>query len=124
MRFLGLVSHEETARAYHRSEILVNPSLSESFGMSLIEAGATAMPVLAARAGGMPEVVADGVSGLPVEPDDAAALAAALLELIRDPERRASMGEAGRARARDRFSWERIAEETRRLHASLADVAT
>jgi glycosyltransferase involved in cell wall biosynthesis len=59
---------------------------------------ATGLPVVATRVGGNPEVVAEGQTGLLVPPADPAALAAALLELWRDPDRRRAMGRAGRAR--------------------------
>ncbi len=71
----------------------------EGWGMSLLEAMACTKPVVATRIGGVPEVVEDGVTGLLVEPGDEAALAEALLRLLKDAALRRQMGEAGRRRA-------------------------
>lgn len=110
--FTGGVPYDEVAQQYERADVFVLPSLLEAFGMPAAEAMAAGLPVVASRSGGIVEIVADGETGLLVPPDDAAALAEALLALLRDPERRIRMGAAGRVRARDRFSWDRIAGET------------
>lgn len=109
--FAGPVAHADLPGRYVAADILVNPSFSESFGMSLIEAMACSRPVVATRVGGMPEVVVDGQTGILVERGDAAALANALRRLITRPEECASLGAAGRRRAVERFAWERIADE-------------
>ncbi|MGA2230509.1 MAG: N-acetyl-alpha-D-glucosaminyl L-malate synthase BshA [Tepidisphaeraceae bacterium] len=83
-------------------------SESESFCLSILELMCFACPSVASRVGGIPEVVEDGVSGILVPFGDAAALAKAVEELIRDPGRRAAMGEAGKRRAAERFSAEAI----------------
>jgi alpha-maltose-1-phosphate synthase len=81
--------------------------------------------VVASAVGGIPEVVADGETGLlvPYSADDEAAfeagLADALNTLVRDPQRAAAMGKAGRDRAVDLFSWEAIAEQTVTVYMSL-----
>ncbi len=86
-------------------DVVVQPSVAyESFGMSLAEASTLGRPVVAARTGGMPEVVKEGVTGLIVPPGDAEGLAAALRELLRSPERRVAFGAQGAAEARARFS--------------------
>jgi len=69
--------------------------------------------------GGIPEVVADGDTGLLVPADDPAALAAALNSLLADPARAAAMGAAGRKRALAEFSWDAIAAQTAALYAAL-----
>jgi starch synthase len=68
--------------------------------------------VVASAVGGIPEVVVDGETGLLVPPGEPEALARALERLLADPERGARMGQAGRRRVEERFSWERIAERT------------
>ncbi len=86
-------------------DLVVQPSVAyESFGMSLAEALTLGRPVVAARTGGMPEVVVEGQTGLIVPPGDAAALAEALRTLLHSPERRAAFGAQGAADARARFS--------------------
>ena len=89
--------------------------------MALLEAMALARPVVATDVGGVRDAVADGETGRVVAPGDSAAFAGALAELARDPDAARRMGEAGRARQRERFdgeamvaSYERLLEETAR----------
>ncbi len=91
----------------------------EGSPLSVMEYMEAAKPVVATRVGGLPDLVDDGVSGLLVEPQDPPALAAALAELLLDPERAARMGEAGRARRRERFSIEATAREVGALYEEL-----
>jgi glycosyltransferase involved in cell wall biosynthesis len=86
--------------------VLVNPSFSESFGMSLVEAMACNVPVVATRAGGMPEIVVHGETGHMLEPGETEAIAAAILDCIDSRDRRDTLGRAGRARALQVFSWD------------------
>jgi glycosyltransferase involved in cell wall biosynthesis len=83
-------------------------SESESFCLSILEAMFFACPSVARRAGGVPEVVEDGVSGLLVPSLDADAFARAVESLIKDPHRRTALGRAAQVRARERFSAEII----------------
>jgi starch synthase len=76
--------------------------------------------VVGSRVGGIPEVVADGRTGLLAPPGDPDALAAALNALITDPDRAAALGRAGRERAVAEFSWAQIAAQTAQLYATLA----
>jgi starch synthase len=95
------------------------PSVYEPLGIVNLEAMACQTAVVASRTGGIPEVVADGVTGLLVPPDDPAALADAVNALLRDPGRAAAMGKAGRERAVTEFSWAAVAEQTAALYAEL-----
>ena len=92
-----------------RAELLVHPARWEGFGLALLEAMLAGKPVVASRVSSIPEIVADGVTGLLVPPDDPEALAAAILRVLRGPGR---LGEAGLARARSEFSVERMARRT------------
>ena len=94
--------------------VAVLPSLREAQGISLLEAMARRIPVVASDVGGIPEVVTDGVDGLLVPPEDAAALAAAIIRLLRDPDLRRRLGEAGFRTVADRFS---IDAQVRRIQA-------
>lgn len=82
-----------------RFDLLVHTALREGLGLAVLEAQAAGIPVVAFRAGGVPEAVADGVTGLLVPPGDAAALAAALVGLLRDHEARDCLGRAAWERA-------------------------
>jgi starch synthase len=85
------------------TDIFAFPTELDTFGYAAIEAMAARVPVVATRTGGVPEVVADGETGLLVDPGDGAQLLDALQRLLRDPGARRAMGEAGRARAEARF---------------------
>ena len=74
------------------------------------------VPVVASDAGGLPEVVEDGVTGLIVPRGDTGALASAISSLLEDPERRRKMGLAGRERALKHFDWDRTAEQFEALY--------
>lgn len=100
-------------------DLLVQPSRWEGFGVTLLEAMAASRPVVASRVGGIPEVVRDGVTGLLVPPDDPAALAAACAALLRDRERAARIGRAGKERVAAEFGIDRLAGETAALYRSL-----
>jgi glycosyltransferase involved in cell wall biosynthesis len=111
--FTGRVPAESIARAYAEATLAVVPSLYEGFGFPAGEAMACEVPVVSSRGGALPEVVGeDGACGLLVPPEDSAALAAAIDELLDQPERRAAMGRAGRARVLEHFTWRRAAERT------------
>ena len=101
VRFLGFVS--PVAAAIEDAAIVVVPSLGEGFGMVALEAMERARPVIASAVGGLPEIVADGETGLVVPPGDAEALAEAIVALAGDLARAAAMG-APAASARSRSS--------------------
>jgi alpha-maltose-1-phosphate synthase len=95
------------------------PSVYEPLGIVNLEAMACGTAVVGSRTGGIPEVVADGETGLLVPPGDTEALASALNALLRDPARAAAMGEAGRKRAVAEFGWATIAAQTVALYTEL-----
>jgi starch synthase len=95
------------------------PSVYEPLGIVNLEAMACGTAVAGSRTGGIPEVVADGETGLLVPPDDPRALAEALNALLRDPARARAMGQAGRKRAIAEFGWPAIAAQTADLYAEL-----
>lgn len=83
---------------YPAADVYLLPSLAEGYGMSVVEAMSFGLPVIASRLSALPELVADGETGLLVPPDDADALHDAMRQLLVDPALRARMGAAGRAR--------------------------
>ena len=95
-----------------RAAVLVHPARWEGFGLALLEAMLSERPVVASAVSSIPEIVLDGETGRLVPPDDAAALAAAVGDLLDHPARAAAMGAAGRALALSEFSVERMAERT------------
>jgi glycosyltransferase involved in cell wall biosynthesis len=101
-------------------DIFVMSSVTEGLGTSLLDAMAAGKPIVATRTGGIPEVVADGETGLLVPPRDEEALADAIVRLLKDPDLRREMGEAGRVRARNLFSLERMVQNTLNVYQRVA----
>jgi glycosyltransferase involved in cell wall biosynthesis len=118
--FLGWVPNSDLPPYYRAAAVSVIPSLEEGFGIPAAEAMGCEVPVVASDAGGLPEVVEDGVTGLVVPRGDADALARAIQTLLTDPERRRVMGQAGRARALRLFDWDRSAEQFEQLYREVA----
>jgi glycosyltransferase involved in cell wall biosynthesis len=106
VHFAGRIPHAELPRWLVRGDVFVQPSIGEeAFGISVVEAMACGLPVLAADNGGMREIVAPGVTGRLLPPGDVPAWQAALAELMDDKARRAALGIASRQRAIDHFTW-------------------
>ena len=103
--------------ALRRSDIFVLPSLSEASSNVILEAMATGLPVVATRIGGTPALVGD--AGLLVPPGDPSALAAALLDLVRDPAAASRLGVAARSRALAEFGMNRMLERVEALYRRL-----
>ena len=116
VQFLGEQERIEAVLAC--ADLFLLPSESESFGLAALEAMACGVPVLGSRAGGLPEVVEDGVSGRLFETGDTAAAAAAALALLGDPVRHAAASRAARQRAVEVFSGERMVAEYEALYRS------
>jgi len=113
VRFLGFRS--DVADLLRAADLFCLSSRLEGLGTSILEAMAAGLPVVATRAGGIPEIVAEGVTGLLVPPGNPDALADALVAMASDTVRRTGMGGAARERARG-FSADRTAELTRALY--------
>jgi glycosyltransferase involved in cell wall biosynthesis len=100
-------------------DLFVMSSVTEGLGTSLLDAMACGRPIIATRAGGIPEIVEDGISGTLVPPRDAAALAAAIVRALKDEGWRRRMGDAGLARVRERFTVDRMVSETAAVYRRL-----
>lgn len=118
VRFAGMVTGPAKADLFAAARIVVVPSRREPFSNALLEAMAAGRAVVATAVGGSQEVVEDGRSGLLVPPEDADALAAALIGLLRAPERTAALAQAARRRA-EQFSWERMVDSYEALYREL-----
>lgn len=105
--FPGLVPHEAVPELLAGCDVFANPSVcAESFGVSILEASACGLPVVASEVGGIPEVCRHGETGLLVSPGDPDALADALLDLARDRSQRRDLGRAGRRFVEDTYPWD------------------
>lgn len=117
VRLLGVRS--DVYELMQISTILVMPSLWEGLPVTLIEAGACRLPVVASKVGGIPEIVQDGESGFLVPPRDEVALAEAILRLLDSPEMRRCMAEEGRRLVEGRFSADVVARQMEDLYWQL-----
>jgi glycosyltransferase involved in cell wall biosynthesis len=97
-------------------DLYVQPSRDEALGIAAIEAMAMGKPVVAARVGGLPEVVLEGSTGVLFPPGDAFALSQAVIVLFQEPALRLAMGLAGRARAREVFDLEKTMSQLERIY--------
>jgi glycosyltransferase involved in cell wall biosynthesis len=122
--FLGWVPNTGLPPYYRAAAISVIPSLEEGFGIPAAEAMGCETPVVASDAGGLPEVVEHGVTGLVVPRGDVDALASAMESLLADPIRRRRMGVAGRERALRLFDWDRTAEQFEHLYHDIGARST
>lgn len=116
---LGAVDSATLHALYARADVFVHAPRYEGSSLVTLEAMAHGVPVVATRAGGIPDKVLDGRTGRLVAPGDVEALSAALADLAGDPGRRQEMGRRGRERAESDFAWERIVERVLALYRSL-----
>lgn len=106
--FAGRLQGEFLSHCYQNADCFVLPSLAESFSMSLLEAMASGLPVVAARTGGIPELVEDGINGRLVAPGDATALAEGLAWMLGSEQRRRRIGRTNRKKICARYAWPHI----------------
>ncbi len=116
----GMLAKPEVIQILSNATVFACPSEYEPLGIVNLEAMACGCAVVASAVGGIPEVVADGETGLLVPPGEPEALATAINSVIRDPGRAAALGARGRERAVAEFSWAAIAAQTAQLYEELA----
>lgn len=125
VKFLGRVPDPQLMALYDACDIFLLSGREEAtarglgfegFGIVLIEASARGKPVVAGNSGGIPDAVANGISGLLVAPSSPAAVADGLQRLLLDPELRHRLGAQGRERVRSRYNWDRAAAVVRAAH--------
>lgn len=120
VRLLGPLPQEELLQAYAACDAFVLPSEYEAFGIVLLEAMAAGKPCIATRTGGVGEVVQHGKTGLLVPVGDARALGEALRRVLDDPALAEALGEAGRQRVREGFTWDAVTARVEALYRELA----
>lgn len=109
--FVGRVPHSEVPKELDKMDIYAALSRLESFGVAIIEAGASGRPVVVSDAGGLPEVVVEGETGFVVPREDPTAAAEAIAQLIRNPELRMRMGTASQKHVAEQYSWSTCIEK-------------
>lgn len=123
VHFTGRVSEELLHALYARADVFVHATRFEGSSLVTLEAMAHGLPVVAARAGGIPDKVVDGETGFLVEPGDVAGLAQNLARVVATPDRARAMGACGRQRALERFAWPALVGRTIALYEELIDAA-
>ena len=122
---MGQVDEETLLGWYAAAQVFALPSLNvgsrfEGFGLAHLEASAAGLPVISTRDCGVEDAIVDGVTGLLLPQERLSeTLAAAILTLLRDPQRARRMGAAGRAHAQEQ-TWDKVAQEQIALYAQLA----
>ena len=111
VKFFGHVSHNKIIPHYQKLSIFVCPSLRESFGVSVIEASASAVPVIANNVGGLKEVVQHNKTGYLLNTKNIQILASSLEKLIIDDDLRINLGQNGRDFVKQNFNWDTNLEE-------------
>jgi glycogen(starch) synthase len=120
VRFTGWIAPEAVADLMNSSAMLVVPSRwQEPFGLIAIEAAFLAKPIVAARVGGLPEIIEHEQSGLLIDPENSSALADAIVYLVTHPDAARRLGEAARSRAQRLFAWERYVDAHDALYRKL-----
>ena len=120
VRLLGEIHLPELVDAYNGADVFCSTSDYEGFGLAVVEAMAAGLPVVATAVGGVNDLVVDGETGRLVPRGDAAAVAAALSEVLDNRQRRAAWGQAGRRRATERFDVVQMAEAFTALYEARA----
>ena len=120
VHFLGYF--DDIAGVYRSSDMVVLASRGDAFGLVLAEAGLFGLPVISTKVGGIPEVIADGITGILVPPDDPGALAAAITRLAKDTGYRAALGKAAKERVERMFGRQRMAAEFQDTYERLARI--
>jgi len=124
VEFTGSVS-DKVLRGYYRdSDIFVLPSASEGFGFVFLEAMHFRKPIVAANSGATPEVVRDGETGLLVDYGNAEQLAAAITSLSQDADLQKRLGEAGRARLQQNFTFDQFRKRFRQILSQELEIRT
>ena len=119
--FAGLVAHREVAGFYANADIYVSPSLYESFGMSVIEAMAAGLPVVAARVRSFEDLISDGHNGLLVQAANPPAIAEGVIKLFENDALRTSISSASRQMICEQFSWEKITATLAQIYHDASD---
>ncbi len=119
--FLGHVSYGELPRIYGASDVFVLPSVSEAFGIVLLEAMASGVPVIGTQVGGIPEIV--GGCGILVPPNDSSALADAINAIINNQNLATKLGRLGRSKVDRVYSWDRIVKRIVEIYREALDEA-
>ncbi len=117
VKWLGRLSDGDMAQAYQSADVLVHPSRYEGFGLQVIEAMASGLPVVCSNGGSLPEIA--GNAAIILDPDDENGFVTAVMDLLASPEKREELRRKGIKQA-SQFSWQRTARETLEVYQSFS----
>ena len=123
VHFAGWIAPDEVPALINTATLVVMPSRREAFGLVALQAALMARPVVAARVGGLPEIVAHGETGWLVEKEDSSALAETIADLLAHYDTAVQMGRSARRRAQGLFGWERCVDAYEALYQKLTQEA-
>lgn len=121
IHILGRIRYDDLPAVYASADVAVAPTFADNVPFWVMEAMSSGLPVVASRVGGIPEVITDGKNGVLIAPGSSAALAQALIPLLRDRERRTTLGQAARSSVTERFTWGQTATQTIDLYRTTLD---
>ena len=121
VKFLGYVPDEKLPELYSASDIFVLPAIYENFPFAILEAQATALPVISTKVGGIPEFLADKKNGFLIDPGDPKQLTQRVLTLLQDPKLAEEMGRRGRKLIEEKFAWRLITDQVIDLYHKLLE---
>ncbi len=117
--YLGPLSHENIIKILKESMLLVCPSISEDFGMVIIEAMSCGTPVIASDIGGIKDIITNHENGIVIPPENDSELARSIEYLINNHELRSKLSINGRKTVEDKYSWESIVKRLSRIYETL-----
>lgn len=121
VEWLGEVTNSEVARFYQDLDVVVVPSLEESFGVTAVEGSACARPIIASRVGGLPEVVLDKKTGIMIESQNVDSLVKAMEYMLEHPEERERMGLAGREFVQKNYDFQDNVTQMEQVYKALIE---
>lgn len=121
VEFAGWLGNTEIQNLAAQSSLGVFPSRIESFGLSVVEAMAAGLPVIAAKGGAIPENIEDGVTGKLVPVNNSEALAEAIFSALEDPQNAENRAKTAKSAVQQKFSWDKAAESTLNLYEEVLD---
>lgn len=119
INFIGFTTEYTKIKYLMESDILIVPSRSESFGITVVEGMSAELPVIGSAVGGIPELINHNKTGILVPPNNVQALANAIIDLIDNPDKRDRLGKAAKKFAKNNFTWRKRADRVEEIYREI-----